>query len=89
MKDYISLYETQKTVEYFGLILTIPEVSGWLATDLDGWVWYHSHKPKMCNNEWLFEYDCEACDCSTMESVRLCKVNLNDIDWTTTLKEIK
>jgi hypothetical protein len=82
MKDYLSLYESQKTVEYFGLILTIPDVACWLATDSDGSVYLYTDPPVRCGSSWDEHSDSDI-------SVFICKVNLNDIDWTTTLKEIK
>jgi hypothetical protein len=85
MKDYLSLYESQKTVEYFGLILTIPESASYLATDDDGAIFIHSHEPELDENVgyWYTPDDIDA------YCYMLCKVNLNNIDWKTTLKEIK
>jgi hypothetical protein len=82
MKDYISLYESQKTVEYFGLILTIPDNDYpiWLAVDADGEVYMYPMKPTRKDSFW---------NDTLSYQVKICRVNLHDIDWTTTLKEIK
>lgn len=86
MKEYLSLYESQKSVEYFGLILTIPDEKGYLATDANGVITYHRYKPELSLRlgVWL---ETSGCDC--FEGSLVCKANLNDVDWTTTLKEIK
>ena len=89
MKNYLSLYESQKTVEYFGLILTIPDERGYLSTDADGTVIFWIVQPTYGGNLFWDVYQNVVHQHSYTDCVKICKVNLNDIDWTTTLKEIK
>ena len=69
-----------KTVNYFGLSLTVPEDIDYIATNSYGVVYGYFSEPELCDEFW----DTYHCG---IPKVRLATVNLHGLDWTETLRE--
>lgn len=71
----------EKMIRYYGLDIAVQVDAHWVATDSDGHVWCYGMKPTKSDECWepnrLGMYS------------RVIIVDLNGIDWTTTLMEIE
>jgi hypothetical protein len=70
----------QKTVNYFGIYLIVPDEKGWLTTDSDGSVYWYDTKPVKDGYEWGGDYG---------SMIFICKVDLEGMDWKNSLMEVK
>ena len=69
-----------KTVNYFGLSLTVPEDIDYIATDSYGGVYGYFSEPEPCSEFWDTHYD-------GFPKVRLATVNLHGLNWRETLRK--
>ncbi len=72
--------DVYKTVNYFGLSLTVPEDIDYVATNSYGVVYGYFSEPELCDEFWDTHYD-------GFPKVRLATVNLHGLDWKETLRE--
>lgn len=72
--------DVYKTVNYFGLSLTVPEDIDYIATNSYGGVYGYFSEPELCDEFWdNRRYG--------IPKVRLATVNLHGLDWKETLRE--
>lgn len=69
-----------KTVNYFGLSLTVPKNIDYIATNSNGNVYGYFREPERCSEFWDSHYD-------GFPKVILATVNLHGLDWKETLRE--
>jgi len=69
--------QIQKQVNYFGITLSVPSWSNYLATDSDGEVWAFCNKPKAEGKDWVLSRGIEA--------EHVANVDLEGEDWKNTL----
>lgn len=72
--------DVYKTVNYFGLSLTVPEDIDYIATDSYGGVYGYFSEPEPCSEFWDTHYD-------GFPKVRLATVNLHGLNWRETLRK--
>lgn len=78
-----------KTVNYFGIELQVPKSVTHICTQSDGKLWIY----ESLLGEDLYIYDTEKLsywhkgDCNDL-FIEWCEVDLEDQDWTTTLREV-
>lgn len=72
--------DVHKTVNYFGLSLTVPLFAKYISTDRDGEVWCFNEEPELCDEFWDSRL-------YGTPKVRVATVNLHGLDWTETLRE--
>ena len=72
--------DVYKTVNYFGLYLTVPENIDYIATNSYGVVYGYFSEPELCDEFWdNRRYG--------IPKVRIATVNLHGLDWAETLRE--
>lgn len=70
----------QKTVNYFGIDLIVPDEYGFLATDKGGSVYWYEERPEFDKSQW---------DTDASVGSFLCGVDLEGMDWRESLMEVK
>ncbi|MCW7548415.1 hypothetical protein OO184_10795 [Photorhabdus sp. APURE] len=70
-----------KTVDYFGIQLTVLRLIECLATDSDGFIYAYREAPNLNDGVWLASKFSTFC-------MPVARVDLEDIDWKETLVEI-
>lgn len=70
-----------KTVDYFGIPLTIYDEIMWLATDENGRIYGYTVKPALSDNVWLAKN-------LASDWFYIGNVDLEDLDWKDTLLKI-
>lgn len=73
----VNLSQT-KTINYFGMGITIPDWAKYLATDRDGSVYAYDNKPSIDGDDWFVDH-------SSITSIAT--VNLHGLDWRETLRK--
>lgn len=72
--------DVYKTVNYFGLSLTVPEDIDYIATNSYGVVYGYFSEPELCDEFWDNR-------CHGIPKVRLATVNLHGLNWRETLRK--
>jgi hypothetical protein len=74
-------FENAKPVDYFGLTVYIPEKCKFLATDADGELWAYTERPQKHSNGYWSQ--------DSRISEYICKLDLETMHWTETLRKVK
>ena len=73
-------------VKYFGVHLILPEQAKYLATDMDGDVWWYTDKPVPRLVAWLIEGRIQSANIGRVTTLRF---QPTPLPWWDTMREVK